>query len=133
MLFRSLQMASENSAVSTQFYLLVNQFTLISKKNIHKTMATKKQKLVKLLSYLKDDEAMQLGGDTFLCTGGLDGSDKIYGFLKEAGELKVFTRQCSEGYPISDMDKDDLDYIFNLSTPNIAEKIGLKRYKVEKC
>lgn len=96
-------------------------------------MATKKQKLIKILSYLKDDQALQLGDDTFLCTGGLDGSDKIYGFIKEAGELKVFTRQCNEGYPIKDMDKDDLDYIFNLSTPNIIVKIGLKKYPIEKC
>jgi hypothetical protein len=96
-------------------------------------MTTKKQKLIKLLSYLKNDQSLQLGDDTFLCTGGLDGSDKIYGFVKEAGELKVISRQCSEGYPIADMDKDDLDYIFKLSTPNIAEKIGLKKYEIEKC
>lgn len=45
MLFRSLQMASENSVVSTQFYLLENHFTLILKKNIHKTKTMAKKKM----------------------------------------------------------------------------------------
>lgn len=91
---------------------------------------TKKQKLEKLLGYLKNNQSLQLEDDTFLCTGGLDGSDKIYGFFKEGGHIYVISRQCNEGYPIGDMDKDDLIYIFDSSS--IAKKIEEKKYKIEK-
>lgn len=89
-----------------------------------------KKKLIKLLSYLEDNQSLLLGDDTFLI-GELDGSDKLYGFINEGGEIKVITRQCSDGYPISDMDKEDLNYIFKLSAPNIAEKIKNKKYELE--
>jgi len=91
-------------------------------------MTTRAEKLIKKLSYLKEGEGIHLGNDVFLI-GELDGSDKIYGFVRTDGELKVRTRGCSDGYPISDMDKEDLQYIFSLSTPNIYKKIQAKEYE----
>ena len=79
-----------------------------------------------LLSYLKVNKGISLGEDTFLVTGGLDGSDKCYGFINRKGEILVITRQSSKGYPVSDMDKDDLDYLFT----SIFDKILEKSYKI---
>lgn len=67
------------------------------------------------LRYLPDGKAIDLEGDTFLVEGGLDGSDKCYGFVNRGGELLVITRECSDGYRIEEMNKSDLDYMFNLS------------------
>lgn len=74
-----------------------------------------KEQLKNALSFLKDGQGITLEEDTFLVSGGLDGSDKCYGFIKEDGKLLCRTRECSDGYPINDMDKDDLNYIFNQS------------------
>jgi len=88
----------------------------------------KTEKLIKMLSHLKEGEGIDLAEDTFLCTGGLDGSDKIYGFKKENDELLVVSREVSDGYPVRDMDKDDLHYMFGLSS--ISKKIEKKEYEV---
>jgi len=80
-----------------------------------------KQKLKQILSFLKEGEGVSLGEDTFLVTGGLDGSDKCYGFIKRDGKLLCVTRESSDGYPIEDMDSDDLSYIFHSSS--IAKKL----------
>jgi len=87
-----------------------------------------KKKLIALLAFLPEGKGLDLGQDTFLCTGGLDGSDKIYGFTKVGGELLVVSRGASDGYPIIDMDKDDLSYIFKLSS--ISKKIEKKKYEI---
>lgn len=86
-----------------------------------------KKKLIKALAFLTEGKGFHLGNDTFL-TNYLDGADKIYGFGLEDGVLIV--HDSSSGYPVSDMDKDDLDYIFNLSAPNIYKKILNKEYEV---
>lgn len=90
-------------------------------------MKKKIEQLTKFLSHLKEGEGVDLAEDTFLCTGGLDGSDKIYGFTKEDGKLLVISREVSDGYPIGQMDKDDLDYMFNGS--KISEKLKNKKYE----
>lgn len=79
---------------------------------------TRIEQLKSILSFLKDGEGISLGEDTFLVTGGLDGSDKCYGFTKYDGKLLCVTRECSEGYPIEEMNKGDLNYIFNGSKIN---------------
>jgi hypothetical protein len=89
-----------------------------------------KKKLAKMLSYLKDGEGIALENDTFLI-GDLDGSDKLYGFFKIGGEILVKTRGSSGGYPIDEMDKADLDYMFKLSS--ISKKIEGKKYKIVKA
>ena len=86
-----------------------------------------KTKLKNLLFYLKEGKGIALGEDTFLI-GACDGSDKIYGFVKTNGALKVITRQTNEGYPIGDMDKIDLDYLFKLS--KVGGKIKKRKYKI---
>ena len=93
-----------------------------------KTKQTKKQKLTKMLSFLKEGQGIELREDTFLCGKELDGSDKIYGFTKEDGELLVVSRQSNDGYPISEMDNADLNYMFNLSS--VAKKIKTKQYEI---
>ena len=93
-----------------------------------KKKETKKQKLAKSLSYLKDGKAIVLGDDTFLCGKELDGSDKVYGFKREGKELMVVTREVSDGYPITAMDRGDLDYMFNLSS--VAKNIKKKKYDI---
>lgn len=87
-----------------------------------------KKKLATILSHLKEGKGIALEQDTFLCTGGLDGSDKIYGFIREGGELLVISREVSDGYPISDMDNGDLTYMFKQSS--IAKKIEEKKYPI---
>lgn len=81
-----------------------------------------------MLSFLKEGKGIELGNDTFLCGKELDGSDKVYGFKKEGGELFVVTREASDGYPIKDMDNDDLNYMFGLS--DVAKKIQKKKYEI---
>jgi len=91
-----------------------------------------KSNLIALLSvtlnYLLDNESIELGEDTFLCGKLLDGSDKVYGFVKKDGELLVITREATNGYPISDMDAVDLRYIFLLS--NVGERLKVKFYPI---
>lgn len=79
------------------------------------------------LSYLKDGKGIHLGSDVFLCGELLDGSDKFYGFKKEQGQLFAQTRSSMDGYPIDDMEKGDLDYIFKLSA--IEKNIINRKYR----
>ena len=88
-----------------------------------------KKKLIKALSFLPDGQGIELGEDTFL-TGMLDGSDKIYGFGRNGDEYVVIQGSTTT-YPIMDMDKEDLDYIFKFSTPNIYKKIKTASYRIE--
>lgn len=92
-------------------------------------MHTEKKKLIiktHLLSYLKEGEGIHLKEDTFLTGKELDGSDKVYGFKKEEGEILVITRGSSSGYSIMEMDKEDIEYMFDLSS--VAEKIIKNKY-----
>ena len=91
-------------------------------------LPSRPKQLAEALSYLKEGEGVDLEGDVFLVTGGLDGSDKCYGFVHNNGELLAITRGCPDGYPISDMDKDDLNYMFSGS--DIFEKIKAKKYSI---
>ncbi len=88
-----------------------------------------KKKLIKALSFLPDGQGIDLGEDKFL-TGMLDGSDKIYGFAREGNEYVVIG-SSSTNYPIRDMDKEDLDYVFKFSVPNIYNKIKTASYRIE--
>lgn len=88
----------------------------------------KVKKLKKLLDYIPEGKGIHLGDDVFLVGKELDGSDKCYGFYKEDSELFIVTRECSEGYSINNMDKEDLNYIFNLS--NIHIKLSRKQYEI---
>jgi hypothetical protein len=83
------------------------------------------RKLIEALTFLKNDNGIHLHEDVFLCGKELDGSDKLYGFKSVDNDLYVETRECSDGYPIRDMDKDDLEYIFG---SQIYEKILNKEY-----
>ncbi len=85
-----------------------------------------KKKLIKALQFLPDGFGIDLGEDTFL-TGYLDGSDKIYGFGRDGDDIIVIAGTMFN-YPIGDMDKPDLKYIFNLS--DIYEKILRGEYEV---
>jgi hypothetical protein len=89
-----------------------------------------KKRLIRLLAFLPEGQGINLLDDTFL-TGMLDGSDKIYGFGKENGEIVVITGSSMFSYPVSDMDKEDLNYVFNLSSPNIFEKIKTAQYRID--
>jgi hypothetical protein len=94
------------------------------------------QRLKEALDYLKDGEGIFLRSkdqkgyldDVFLVGELLDGSDKCYGFGKVNGVIQAVTRECSDGFPITDMDKDAITYIFNLSAPNIYKKILKRKY-----
>ena len=86
-----------------------------------------KDSLKKMLSYIPKEKGIALDKDTFLI-GACDGSDKIYGFINTGDEIRVVTREVSDGYYIGDMDKDDLDYMFKLSS--ISKKINKKKYKI---
>lgn len=84
-----------------------------------------KKRLIKALYYIPDGQAISLGEDTFL-TGLLDGSDKIYGFGREGDNYIVIG---SDGtYPIDNLTKDDLRYIFAGSS--IYVKIRSFDYKI---
>ena len=87
-----------------------------------------KKRLIKALCYLPEGQGIELGEDTFL-TGMLDGSNKIYGFGKINGKIIVLNGSCG-GYPISDIDMEDLRYIFNYSAPNIFNKIKEFKYRI---
>ena len=89
-----------------------------------------KKKLIKLLAFLSEGKGITLGNDVFLTGKELDGSDKVYGFVKVDGVINIITRQSRDGYPIEDMDKEDLKYIFKLSAPNIANKIQEMKYEI---
>ena len=86
-----------------------------------------KKRLIEALAYLENGTGIHLENDVFL-TGYLDGSDKLYGFYREDNELYVSER--SGTYPINDIGKDELTYIFNLSAPNIFKKISNKEYEI---
>jgi hypothetical protein len=86
------------------------------------------QKLTGALKNLKDGFGIHLGNDTFLC-GDLDGSDKIYGFSKIDGELHVHSRQCLDGYPITQIDKRDIAYMFRLSEVFKNVSSGVYKHK----
>jgi len=94
-------------------------------------MAQSKRKQIEsaLKKAIPEGKALNLGEDVFL-TGELDGSDKIYGFINDEKEILVVSRGASSGYPINDMDKEDVDYIFGLSSPNILSKIKTNKYKI---
>lgn len=83
------------------------------------------RKLIEALTFLKDGNGMHLQEDVFLCGKELDGSDKLYGFKSVDNDLYVETRSSSDGYPITDMDKGDLEYIFD---SEIYQKIVDKKY-----
>lgn len=85
-----------------------------------------KRLLIGYLGHLKVGEGITLGDDTFL-TGTFDGSDKLYGFINN-GELQVVER--SGEYPISELGKGELRYIFETSTPSIAKRLADKFYLV---
>lgn len=86
-----------------------------------------KQIEIALNKAIPEGKSLYLGNDTFL-TGELDGSDKIYGFSKLDGELFVVSRQCSDGYPLSELDSDDVDYMM----PSILKKIKEGKYEIVK-
>jgi len=81
--------------------------------------------LTKLLGYIPLNKGIYLGNDVFLI-GELDGSDKVYGFIND-GELKVITRECGSGYPINQMDIEDLDYLFGSC---ISDRLSSKSYEI---
>lgn len=78
---------------------------------------------------IPEGKALSLGEDIFLC-GMLAGEDKVYGFYKLDGELNVVTREAGDGFPVNQMDKEDIDYIVNYSAPNILEKIKGNKYEI---
>lgn len=84
------------------------------------------EELSSALTYLPEGKGIHLESDVFLC-GLLDGSDKLYGFKREDGELLVQTRECGYGYPVSQMDKGELDYMFKLSP--VFQKIRDREYR----
>ena len=84
-----------------------------------------KKRLIKALYYIPDGQGISLGSDTFL-TGLLDGSDKIYGFGREGNNYIVIG--SGGNYPIDDLTKDDLRYIFAGSS--IYVKIKSFDYKI---
>ena len=90
------------------------------------------KRLEKALDYLQNGEGIFLGKDVFLVENGLDGSDKCYGFGKVNGRIQAVTRECSDGFPVTDMDKSDLTYIFYWSAPNLFKKILDRKYKTIK-
>jgi hypothetical protein len=87
-----------------------------------------KKKLISALSYIENGKGIELGNDTFLCGIELDGSDKVYGFARVDNELIVITRQCTDGYPIEDMDRNELTYMFKYSS--IYTKILAREYGI---
>ena len=99
--------------------------TIMTTKVRRTSLQVMRDKLQKMLDYIPEDKGISLEDDIFL-VGELDGSDKIYGFIKVEDELLVVSRQVSDGYPVSDMDKGDLDYMFKLSS--ISKKIEKKKY-----
>lgn len=69
---------------------------------------------------LKEGQAVDLGNDRFL-TGYLDGSDKIYGFGKFGDDFYVKDSNSMDGYPIGDLERDDLKYIMSDVLPKLSK------------
>lgn len=69
-------------------------------------------KLKEALNYIPINKGISLQEDKFLI-GLLDGSEKFYGFYNQEGILLLITSETSFGYPIENINKDDLKYIFN--------------------
>ena len=69
-------------------------------------------KLKEALSYIPVNKGITLAKDTFLI-GLLDGTEISYGFYNQEGKLYCITSNTAFGFPIEDIDKDDLNYIFN--------------------
>ncbi len=78
---------------------------------------------------IPEGKALSLGEDIFL-TGLLAGEDKVYGFFKKDGELKVVTREAADGFPVSDMDRADIDFIFFSFPPTVFTKIQKEEYEI---
>lgn len=93
------------------------------------TLSKLKQVERALNKAIPEGKALDLGEDVFLC-GMLAGEDKVYGFYKSSGELNVVTRGCDTGYPVNEMEKEDIDYIVNYSAPNILNKIKENKYEI---
>ncbi len=91
-------------------------------------MALSKLKKVEqvLSKAIPEEKALSLGEDVFLTGPELDGSDKVYGFFKSSGELNTVTRSCDTGYPVNQMDEEDIDYIVRF----ILDKIKKNKYKI---
>lgn len=87
-----------------------------------------KQIEIALNKAIPEGKSLSLGNDVFLTGELLDGSDKIYGFSKLDGKLFVVSRQCSDGYPLSELDSDDVDYMM----PSILKKIKEGKYEIVK-
>lgn len=85
------------------------------------------QQLKDALVYIKDGKGVHLENDVFLCGDELDGSDKIYGFKRIDGELMVESRSCVGGYPIQDLTKQDLEYVFLLS--EVGKNLVSRNYR----
>ena len=91
-------------------------------------MKKKLTKLITALAYLDFGQTLDLENDIFLCGEELDGSDKVYGFKNNGEQLLVITRSSPDGYPITDMNKADIKYIFDQS--NIYTNILNKKYGI---
>ena len=109
--------------------LIVFGFVILTILYLYSKFINMKKKLIKALSFLPEGQGIHLNEDVFL-TGYLDGSDKIYGFAKQDGEIVVITGSSTGTYPVSDMDEEDIQYVFNLSSPNIFDKIKTSQYKI---
>lgn len=80
-----------------------------------------KRSLIKLLSFLEEGQGISLGADSIMLD---ELSDKLCGFTKEDGEIKVITRDLAGGMPLSDLSKADLEYIFASDIPtNLENKL----------
>jgi len=97
------------------------------------------QRIEKALDYLENGQGIFLNSDTFLVGDLLDGSDKCYGFGKVNKRIQAVTRENTDGVPLTDLTKGDIDYIINASVVrihkgkkytlgNIYEKILAKKY-----
>ena len=89
---------------------------------------TNLKRLENALKFLPVGQYVTLDGDTFL-TGLLDGSDKVYGFGRD--EAGYCVMGSGDPYPLSDLTKEDLSYIFKYSIPNIYEGIRNAKYFIE--
>ena len=98
------------------------------------------KRIEKALDYLQNGQGIFLDDDTFLIGILLDGSDKCYGFGKVNNRIQAITRENTDGVPLTDLEKGDIDYIINTSVVrinkkgrgytlgNIYEKILAKKY-----
>lgn len=83
-------------------------------------------KLKEALNYIPVNKGITLAKDTFLI-GLLDGTEIFYGFYNFNGKLYCITSNTAFGFPIEDIDKDDLKYIFN---SDIYYNIKEQKYKI---